>query len=121
MNVAVSSRFSITGISIPKFSTGLKNYYRAQCTSDVTCELFVLTMPIDSLEFCERIALIKIDVEGYELYVLDGIEKLMRRNNPILIIETQDNRATERLSFLGYIAIRLQKSPNILFIPKHKK
>jgi FkbM family methyltransferase len=41
---------------------------------------------LDSFGF-EGVSLIKIDVEGYELPVLDGAEETIRRNRPVLIVE----------------------------------
>ena len=118
INAAASKRFKTIGMNIPKFSTGLKNYYRAQCSFNGNCDLSVLTIPVDSLNFSERIALIKIDVEGYEMNVLDGLKNTIKTNKPILIIETCDSEITKKLSLLGYIPERLHKSPNILFRPK---
>lgn len=41
---------------------------------------------LDSFGF-EQVSLIKIDVEGFELPVLDGAEDTIRRNRPVLIVE----------------------------------
>jgi FkbM family methyltransferase len=35
----------------------------------------------------EQVSLIKIDVEGFELPVLDGAEETIRRNRPVLVVE----------------------------------
>ena len=121
INAAASDRFGQVGITLPKFTTGLINYYRAQCTYEGNCELSVLSLPIDSLNYGKRIALIKIDVEGHEENVLIGMQNLIQKSNPILIIETHDARLLEKLSFFGYIPERLEKSPNILFRPKQNK
>jgi FkbM family methyltransferase len=49
------------------------------------------------------VGLIKIDVEGGELDVLDGGRRLIRRDGPALIIEVNDPAGTERyLEELGY-------------------
>jgi FkbM family methyltransferase len=41
---------------------------------------------LDSFGF-EQVSLIKIDVEGFELPVLDGAEDTIRRNRPVLVVE----------------------------------
>lgn len=51
----------------------------------------------------DRVALVKIDVEGDEAGVLDGAEQMLRRDRPVVIVEANDPPAlTERLSALGY-------------------
>ena len=49
---------------------------------------------------------IKIDVEGAELLVLKGAERLLRRHHPILVLSTHsdelDRACLERLSEFGY-------------------
>lgn len=42
---------------------------------------------IDNLKFKEKVKLIKIDVEGDELKVLKGAKKLIKKDNPIIILE----------------------------------
>lgn len=46
---------------------------------------------IEQINHLSKINLIKIDVEGYELKVLKGAEKLLRKFKPILFIEVDDN------------------------------
>lgn len=49
------------------------------------------------------VALVKIDVEGEELAVLDGAERLLRRSHPVVIVEANAPDAlSERLASLGY-------------------
>ena len=38
-----------------------------------------------------KIDLIKIDVNGHELSVVKGLSKIIKRDKPALIIETNDN------------------------------
>ena len=60
--------------------------------------------PLDSLNIKEKIDLIKIDVEGAELEVLNGGIETIKRNRPIIIIETFDKKETiEKLLYsIGY-------------------
>jgi FkbM family methyltransferase len=52
-------------------------------------EAGVLQIPIVKLdtEIQERIDFIKIDVEGYELHVLNGAERIIKEHRPILFVE----------------------------------
>jgi hypothetical protein len=51
--------------------------------------LCVLGVALDSIkyQFSNKISVIKIDVEGYELKVLEGAEELIRLHRPVIIIE----------------------------------
>lgn len=101
INAAVSDSMRIAGITIPKFNAGLDNYYMANLTKEPT-ELSVLCLPVDSLNIPERITLIKVDVEGHEISALKGMEKLLRRDKPVLIVEGYIDEVAAYLSTLGY-------------------
>jgi hypothetical protein len=45
---------------------------------------------------------IKLDVQGYELEALTGGERTLRRDEPILLIESPDEETCAFLSRLGY-------------------
>lgn len=117
MNAAVSDKLDVVGMSIPRFSTGLTNYYQAHLSSAANSELSVLTISLDQLCIDQRIALIKIDAEGHEAFVLSGMQRLLRKHLPVLIVETGSKDVLAKLSTLGYISERLPNSPNILFKP----
>lgn len=116
INAAVSDHLDVVGMSMPKFSSGLMNYYEAHLLTDSDNSPFsVLTMPIDSFCINQRIALVKIDAEGHEAFVLGGMRKLIEASHPILIVETYSNEVIAGLTGMGYSAERLEKSPNVLF------
>jgi FkbM family methyltransferase len=46
---------------------------------------------IDSIPFAAKVGAIKIDVEGHEAAVLRGAASLIRRDMPVLIVETMDH------------------------------
>jgi FkbM family methyltransferase len=118
LNVAASDKAAIVGMQIPDFTdTGLKNYYRAALTAEAS-ELEVLTVALDALAIDRRIALIKIDTEGHDPIVLAGLEQLLARDHPILIVEMGSAAVVEHLNGLGYASEKLPGSPNTLFRSK---
>lgn len=117
INSAVSDKLSVVGISMPRFATGLANYYQAHVSATADCALSVLTMSIDSLCIDQRIALVKIDAEGHESFVLAGMRKLIERWRPVLIVETGSSEVIAELAAVGYRPQKLSNSPNVLFKP----
>jgi len=116
INAAVSETTAAMGMSIPNFSTGLKNYYQASISSQVSeTDTLVLTLSIDSLQLPQTIRLIKIDAEGHEPAVLKGISNILQRDKPILIVETVTAEVLAQLQPLGYQAQTYPGSPNTVF------
>lgn len=117
INAAVSDQTDLVGISIPHFDSGLPNYYEAHLTPSSGTGLSVLTLSIDSLRLPHRIALVKIDAEDHEATVLSGMQELIRRDHPVLIVETGDSQVVDGLTAAGYAAEKAPGSPNFLFRP----
>lgn len=75
----------------------------------------------------ESIDLIKLDVEGHELEVLQGAVETIGRHKPVLIVESNDNFG-QVVAFLGALGYRLTDlstlegkplpSPNRIFLPQ---
>ncbi len=59
---------------------------------------------LDSLNIPEKIDLIKIDVEGHEIEVLEGARETFYRNKPVVVIETFDKKeqVSDFFFSLGY-------------------
>ena len=58
-----------------------------------------------------KIDLIKIDVNGHELSVVKGLSKILKRDKPALIIETNDDIKTienylKRYGFKKYLFVK---------------
>jgi FkbM family methyltransferase len=115
LNAAASDEIALVGMVTPTFKSGLKNFYQAHLVQD-TAGLEVITFRLDALTIPQRIALVKIDVEGHEAAVLRGMTDLLHRDHPILIVETWSSDVETSLCHMGYQAKRLDGSPNILFI-----
>jgi FkbM family methyltransferase len=117
-NVGLSNEQRITSYVLPNyaeetnigafsidFDTRLKNY---EVKSEGVTERMII-IPLDSMQY-EKVRLIKIDVEGHELQVLQGAEHTLRENNyPPIIFEAwtwkfpEKRKALfEHLQGLGY-------------------
>jgi FkbM family methyltransferase len=114
LNVAVSDAFGTVGMRIPNFNTGLQNYYMAEVTQG-PASLSVVSLPIDSLRLPARVSLVKVDVEGHELEALRGMEALLTRDHPVLIVEGTAEDVSEYLRAFGYSFEKTAGSPNRVF------
>jgi len=117
INAAISDKLEVVGMSIPKFSSGLNNYYQAHVSAVTDSALTVLTLSLDSLSNEHPIALVKIDAEGHESFVLAGMSDLIERYHPILIVETGSSDVIANLASRGYEPEKMKNSPNVLFRP----
>jgi FkbM family methyltransferase len=118
---AVGDRQSVLDFSVETSSGGLPNYFTAHTTTSGTGNFSVFSTTIDSLQLPHRVALVKIDTEGSEQSVLRGMEELIGRDHPVLIVECSLEAATEMIAYLaafGYTPVpRKPHSANILFLP----
>ena len=113
-NVAVSAEAKTVGMSIPQFDTGLANNYEAEITTQGG-QFDVLAIALDSLHLPHRVRLIKIDVEGHELQALRGMQELLRRDQPRLIVEGTSESVFEFLQALNYKFDAIPQSPNRVY------
>lgn len=114
LNLAASDSTGIHGISIPDFDMGLKNYYGAAITAAETA-LRIMSCSIDSLELPGRVRLLKIDAEGHDTVVLRGAQRTLRRDHPIIVIESTSEELGEIMRSLDYVREDLPGSPNALY------
>ncbi len=105
-------------MSVPKFASGSTNYYEAQLSSQSDSDISVLTISVDSLRINQPIALVKIDTEGHEPFVLAGMQRLIEKHHPIIIVETSSEEAIGMLKSSGYVLEKLLNSPNLLCKPQ---
>lgn len=114
LNAAASDVCHPVRLSVPKFESGLDNFYEARLDPS-NGTLPVLAIALDALPFPHRISLVKIDAEGHELSVLKGMKNLLARDHPVLIVETGSNEVVQWLRALGYGHTALPGSPNLVF------
>ena len=114
LNFAASDRTAYLGLNMPKFDTGLENYYRAEL-AETTADLNTVTVAIDQLDLPNTIRLAKIDVEGHEIFVLNGMKKIIKRDRPILIVEGNSQDIESLLQKFGYEYMTYDQSPNRVY------
>jgi len=117
LNAAASDETALLRMAVPRLSTGGDNYYRAHVT-DGDEGIGVLGIPVDSLRIPRRVSLVKIDVEGHEMAALKGMELLLRRDHPVLIVEGRSGEVGRYLTGLGYGVRELDGSPNRVFLSR---
>lgn len=116
VNAALSDSSGVAGIAIPDFpETGQRNYYQAHLADAAGSNLTILTLNLDGLQVPRSVKLVKIDAEGHELSVLKGMLQILRRDRPLLIVETGKSEVWDMLKELGYVGSQLPGSPNVIF------
>jgi len=75
LNVAASAECRLKSMALPKFKSGLQNFYRAQIVDGA--DISVLSIAIDNLNIPYTVAFAKIDVEGHELQVITGMKAVI--------------------------------------------
>jgi len=116
-NIALSSTAGISGMTVPTYEQSkLANYYRAHIAA--RGEYPVLCLPLDAIPIPQIVRLVKIDAEGHDLHVLMGMESLLHRDRPVLIVEgwSQD-AAASWLGERGYSIRAVAGSANIVAMP----
>ena len=116
INTAASDSSCVLGMTIPRFATGLTDYYRAQL-SETEQPLQVYCLPVDSLGISHPVKLVKIDAEGHELAVIRGMQNLIRRDLPVLIVEANDEEVAGLVESWGYQKEHTAGSPNDVYRP----
>ncbi|MBR9701876.1 FkbM family methyltransferase [Candidatus Pacearchaeota archaeon] len=79
--------------------------------------------PLDNVGISSKIDFIKIDVEGYEKQVLHGAEKILKKDHPILFVETLEylEDVKDYLKRFGYVLQENLRNYNYLFIYNKQK
>ena len=114
-NTAVSDKPELLNFSIGKNEHGLPDYFTARATKGGHHAVFATT--VDSLAFPHRCSFVKIDTEGAENAVLRGMEALIERDHPVLVIEGEDSLEPYLASHGYRMRPRQPGSANLLFLP----
>lgn len=116
--VALSNEFGLAKLFVPVDSDG--NTHDASASLEHTDfsdskEQEVLLSTMDSFQF-QNVSLIKVDVEGHELSVLEGAKHTIETSKPALLIEIEQRHLRKPISEvfdyilgLGYLGFFLDK------------
>ena len=123
LNIAASNQNGLVNFSV---NPGPGNYLFETFTQSKITNFGVetntdttLAIQIDSLNLTRKVKLIKIDVEGHELEVLNGMKNLLQVHMPVMIIENlEDNSGiVEFLTEYGYTPTKISDtSRNTVFV-----
>jgi FkbM family methyltransferase len=113
LNVAAGNRTGSVGLSVPNRADGS---YLAHVDPD--SDLRCLAVAVDTLELPDRVSLVKIDAEGYEPNVLAGMQGLLKRDRPIVILERNQEAERLLLSLSYRMTTAPTRSPNVVAVPK---
>lgn len=107
LNVAASSECHLMSVIEDK-GRAFRDYLFETNTRTHTTNLnhsgdeIKLGVKIDDFNFPFRVKLVKIDVEGNEFSVVQGMLKIIKKDYPVLIIENNDNALHTVIENLGY-------------------
>jgi FkbM family methyltransferase len=113
--VAASDQNRISDMAVPRFDSGLPNYYRAQLTASGSAGTPVFCMRLDRTLFPKPVSLVKIDAEGHDHAVVRGMTSLLARDHPLVIVEDDSTALAESMLSLGYVKVFLPGSPNRIY------
>lgn len=94
--LCVSDRAGEMKMTVPRYKDGGENYYESHIVSEYTPEGSAITVnaiTLDDLVHTRNLKpdLIKIDVEGHELSVVQGGANFLSQHHPPLLIEVSGN------------------------------
>ena len=120
-NIITTYNFGLSDIETNAKNSAvcMKNIGGTSFRKDANGDSFL--KPLDYCKFQENIDLIKIDVEGAEVEVLNGAISTLVYNKPILVIETFNKKAQveEILSNINYKLVdTIREGEDYIFMPE---
>lgn len=114
----INSTIDLNGINNKYSYSWLQNVKENYLHNDTS---FFSILPLDSLKnlFTNVVSVIKIDVEGYEYFVIAGAKEFLSIHNPVIIIEIgEDNldKVNKQLNDLGYYIAELLPNENFVYL-----
>ncbi len=111
LNTAVSDYSGKVMMEVPKYDKAGDNYYEARIVKKAAKDLKSFEVDCSTLDqlfekYNFQPAFIKCDVEGFEWNVFKSAENLLKKTEPVLLIEinqdlnTPDNKTKELIEFL---------------------
>ncbi|MBX3703163.1 MAG: FkbM family methyltransferase [Steroidobacteraceae bacterium] len=118
INAACSNENGIVGMTVPDDSLTGEDLYQASISGVQRRSVNVFRARIDALPLpTERLRLVKVDAEGHDAEVIEGMIATLRRAMPVLITEHPKDHTCGSLQAIGYRLVRLPGSPNGVFLP----
>jgi FkbM family methyltransferase len=114
VNAAASESFALLGMEVPFFANGLPNTYMAHLSPGGS-GLQVLCVPVNAMALPHPVRLVKVDAEGHDLAVLKGMIRILREDQPSLIVEDKSDDMVAFLEPLGYRFHEFPGSSNRVF------
>ena len=91
--IALSDSSGVAEFRVPRGRSGNYSNQGGSLSSDKVSENYgqvsVETLRLDDMDV-GRVGFMKIDVEGFEMQVLDGASKIIARDKPVMIIEIEE-------------------------------
>lgn len=119
LNLAASNQTNFCRMSVPSQNKSVlfDTHTASRILPDNSNEGSILCLPVDSLNLPNRVSFVKIDVEGHELQVLEGMKRLIERDLPAILVEDNDDGPKDFLQDRGYTSYKLSSSRNRIFYP----
>lgn len=116
LNMAASSVDGTVGMRTPLREDGFPAHSRTHMGTDGPGPM-VLAFPLDRLrtEGMNRLRVVKVDVEGHESGVLEGMLEVLAVARPLIIVEASGNHRSDEVRSMGYELARLGHSPNVIY------
>lgn len=121
IRAAASDCHEINQLEIPLGRSGDPNYYQGRLSDNAGSgnnTENVFAFPLDALLEKKKVALIKIDAEGHEIKILEGLEKTAKKDRPVMIIEGSPKKYNEFAQKHGYTIEQIPGSPNCILAPE---
>tara|TARA_S200000501_G_scaffold203587_1_gene191517 strand:- start:4710 stop:5453 length:744 start_codon:yes stop_codon:yes gene_type:complete len=110
-NYALSNNDGDAMLRIPNrtkslFKNNIEELYKLGCATihkqnnfDNYKAFSVKKKKLDEMIFKKKIGFIKIDVEGHENEVIQGAEKLLKNNKPVLLVEIEERHSKKKIIY----------------------
>ena len=122
LNLACSNRNGLVSMTIPDDPLTGENLYQASIRSDGPSPTRVICSRIDDLPLpMDRLSLVKIDAEGHDAEVIEGMWNIVCRFLPVVIVEYPPVAICNRMRSLGYELTDRVGSPNGVFIHPRRR
>ena len=91
-NLALGNTDGIIDIEVPDYhSTGFVNFGDVHVGLETEKSDKVEMRRLDSFEF-QNVSVIKIDVQGFEMEVIEGAEETIKKHRPVIFIEIEEDQ-----------------------------